>query len=79
MRDASSGWIYDGETRKDETRAVAHHESRSSAATISRSPPPPILRALHRTDWTRAIRQLLDVGLVDKEGERRWTRDRLTR
>jgi DNA-binding transcriptional ArsR family regulator len=29
--------------------------------------------------WTRAIRQLLDAGLVDKEGERRWTRYRLTR
>ena len=28
--------------------------------------------------WTRAIRQLLDAGLVDKEGERRWTRYRLT-
>lgn len=47
-----------------------------------------ILCALQRTGaatgldeprWTWAIRQPLDAGLVDKEGERRWTPYRLTR
>lgn len=33
---------------------------------------------LEEPSWTRAIRQLVDAGLVGTEGERRWTRYRLT-
>ena len=75
MRRASSGWIYDGETRKEDTRAVAHYESRSTAATFSQS--------LENGSRISGVEFDTDVALlVDGCGamiERRWTRYRLTR